>query len=110
MDASTSAFGVRFRQALDYTPLANVRKGPREWWMTPPRSGIYRLIAPWAYRHLRFAGVASISGGCVALGAGLICLSYGAYGWTAFFLTIAALALGGGCWYLTIARSASIRT
>jgi hypothetical protein len=91
---------------FDYTPLANLRKGPRGWWLTPPRSGIYRLIAPWAYRHLRFFGVGHVAGGSVAAAAGIICLSYGVYGWAAFFLVIAALNIAGGSWYLSIARSA----
>jgi hypothetical protein len=95
---------------FDYTPFANLRKGPRGWWLTPPRSGIYRVIPPWVYRHLRFFGVGHIAGGCVAAAAGLICLSYGVYGWAAFFLVLAALNLAGGGWYLTIARSASART
>jgi hypothetical protein len=95
---------------FDYTPLANSSKGLRGWWLTPPRSGIYRLIAPWVYRHLRFFGVAAIAGGLVAAAAGFICLSYGVYGWAAFFLVDAALAIGGGFWYLTIDRSAPART
>jgi hypothetical protein len=95
---------------FDYTPLANLRKGPREWWLTPPRSGIYRLIAPWEYRHLRFAGAVRIVGSGVAAAAGAICLSYSVHGWAAFFLAIAALNLAGGSWYLAIARSASART
>jgi hypothetical protein len=45
-----------------------------------------------------------MAGGGVAAAAGVICLSYAAYGWAAFFLAIAALNLAGGYWYLTIAR------
>ena len=82
-------------------------KGLRRWWFTPPRPGLHRLIHPWEYRHLRPFGVAHIAGGSVAAAAGLICLSYGVYGWAAFFLVIAALNLAGGSWYLTIDRSAS---
>jgi hypothetical protein len=82
-------------------------KGLRGWWLTPPRPGLQRLIHPWEYRHLRAFGVTRIAGGCVAAAAGLICLSYGVYGWAAFFLILAALNLGGGSWYLTIVRSAS---
>jgi hypothetical protein len=103
--------GMRgWRLVFDYTPLANTSKGPRGWWLTPPRPGIYRVIPPWVYRHLRFSGVAAIAGGGVAAAAGVICLSYGAYGWAAFFLVIAALALAGGYLYLTIDRSARART
>jgi hypothetical protein len=105
MSASNSAFGARFRQVLDYTPVPDLRKGPRGWWASPPRPGIYRLIAPWAYRHLRFYGVGHIAGGAVAATAGVICLSYGVNRWAAFFLVPAALNLAGGCWYLTLARS-----
>jgi hypothetical protein len=92
-------------EILDYTPFPYLRKDRRESWQTPPRPGMYRLIPPWAYRHLRFYGVGHIAGGSVAAAAGLICLSYGVYGWAAFFLVIAALNLSGGYWYLTVARS-----
>jgi hypothetical protein len=80
-------------------------KGMRGWWASPPRIGLQRLIIPWEYRHLRLFGAARVAGGCVAAAAGCICLSYGVYGWAAFFLVIAALNLAGGCWYLSIARS-----
>jgi hypothetical protein len=95
---------------FDYTPFANLRKGRRRWWLTPPRSGAHRLIAPWEYRHLRFFGIPRIVGGILGVAAGLICLSYGVYGWAAFFLVLGALNLAGGYWFLSIARSASART
>jgi hypothetical protein len=82
----------------------------RGWWLTPPRPGLQRLIHPWEYRRLRFFGVTRIAAGSVAATAGLICLAYGAYGRAAFFLAVAALSIAGGCWELTIARSASART
>jgi hypothetical protein len=82
----------------------------RRWWLTPPRTGLQRLIYPFEYRHLRPFGFARIAGGSVATAAGVICLSYGVYGWAAFFLTVAALNFAGGSWYLTIARSAPART
>jgi len=82
-------------------------KGLRGWWASPPRSGPRRLIAPWEYRHLRAFGVTRIAGGSVAAAAGVVCLSYGVYGWAAFFLILAALNLAGGYWYLAIARSPS---
>ena len=84
--------------------------GLRGWWRSPPRPGMQRLIIPWEYRHLRFYGVTRIAGGSVAAAAGVVCLSYGAYGWAAFFLVIGALNLAGGSWYLTIDRSASAQT
>ncbi len=82
----------------------------RRWWLTPPRPGLQRLINPIEYRHLRGFGVTRIAGGSVAAAAGVICLSYGVYGWAAFFLVLAALNFAGGCWYITVARSASART
>jgi hypothetical protein len=85
-------------------------KGLRGWWLSPPRPGMQRLIVPYEYRNLRVFGVGRIAGGSVAAAAGVVCLSYGVYGWAAFFLVLAALNLGGGSWYLTIARSASART
>ncbi len=95
---------------FDYTPFPNLRKGLSGWWLTPPRAGIYRLIAPWEYRHLRFFGGGHIAGGIVAAAAGVVCLSYGVYGWASFFLIVGALHLAAGCWFLATARSASART
>jgi len=85
-------------------------KGLREWWASPPRTGMRRLIVPYEYRHLRFFGTTRIAGGSAAAVAGVICLAYGVYGWAAFFLVLGALNLAGGSWYLTVARSASART
>jgi hypothetical protein len=85
-------------------------EGLRGWWTSPPRPGMQRLINPWEYRHLRAFGVTRVFGGSVAAGAGVICLSYGVYGWAAFFLAIGAGNLAGGSWYLTIDRSASAGT
>jgi len=85
-------------------------KGLRGWWLSPPRPGMQRLIIPWEYRHLRAFGITRIAGGAIAAAAGVVCLSYGVYGWAAFFLVIAALNLAGGCWYIAIARSPSART
>ena len=108
MNASNEAMRG-WRLALDYTPFPYLRKGLRESWQNPPRSGAHRLIAPWAYRHLRFYGVGHITGGSIAAAAGFICLAYSAYGWAAFFLAIAALNVAGGTWFLSIDRSASAR-
>jgi len=83
--------------------------GLREWWLSPARSGMYRLISPWEYRHLRASGSTRIVGGSVAAAAGVVCLSYRVYGWAAFFLALGALNLAGGYWYMTLARSASAR-
>jgi hypothetical protein len=85
-------------------------KGLRGWWAYPPRPGMQRLIVPYEYRHLRVFGVGRIAGGSVAAAAGVVCLSYGVYGWAAFFLVLSALNIAGGSWYLTVARSASAST
>jgi hypothetical protein len=84
-------------------------RGLRGWWLNPPRSGLQVLIHPWVFRHLRRYGILHLAGGAVAAVAGIICLSYGVYGWAAFFLVIAALNLGGGAWYVSIARSGPAR-
>ena len=65
-----------------------------------------RATRPFSSEHLRGFGVTRIAGGSVAAIAGFICLSYGVYGWAAFFLTIGALNLAGGYWYLAIDRPA----
>ena len=85
-------------------------KGLRGWWASPPRPGMHRLINPWEYRHLRASGATRIAGGSIAAAAGVVCLSYGVYGWAAFFLVLGALNLAGGSWYVTIARSGAART
>jgi len=85
------------------------RKGLRGWWASPPRSGLQRLIIPWEYRHLRVFGVIRIAGGIVAAGVGAFILSYGAYGWAAFFLVLGAADLAVGYWEITIARSPAAR-
>ena len=82
----------------------------RRWWLSPPRPGLQRLIYPWEYRHLRGFAAIRIAGSCVAAFAGVVCLSYGVYGWAAFFLAIGTLNLAGGCWYVSIAGSASARS
>jgi hypothetical protein len=66
-------------------------KDLRRWWASPARPGMQRLIIPWEYRHLRVFGFARIAGGSLAAAAGAVCLSYGVYGWAAFFLIVAAL-------------------
>ena len=75
--------------------------------MPPP--GLQRLINPIEYRHIRGFGVTRIAGGIVAAVPGLICLSYGVYGWAAFFLGSRG-PQSRGYWFLTIARSAPTRT
>jgi len=68
------------------------------------------LINPWEYRHIGVFGIVRLVGGVVSAVAGVICLSYGAWGWAAFFLALAVLLLAVGFWYVTVARSASTRT
>jgi hypothetical protein len=86
-------------------------EGLRGWWASPPRTGIRRTIAPWEYRHLRGSGLIRIAGGSFLALAGILLLSYRAYGWAALFLVLAAANLAGGYyWYITMARSESPRT
>ncbi len=81
------------------------RTGLRGWWASPPRRGLRRVINPWEYRHLRGFAITHIAGGSLAAAAGVVCLSYAAYGWAAFFVAVAALNVAAGCWYLAIVRS-----
>jgi len=102
-------------KVLDYTPFPDLpaiaEQGPRRWWLSlPKRPGMQRWIPPWAYRHLRFYGIGHITGGSFLAAAGAVCLSYGVHGWAAFFLVLAALNIGGGSWYLTVARAGTART
>ncbi len=86
--------------------IRRAAKGLREWWASPPRSGMQRLISPWEYRRLRLFGLARLGGGTVGIAVGVACLAYSAYGWGAFFMLIGALNLACGYWYVTIARPA----
>ena len=92
------------------TPNHNTAaKRLREWWASPPRSGLQRLIIPWEYRHLRVFGVMRVAGAIVAAGIGAFILSYGASGWASFFLVVGAANLAVGYWEITIARSPAAR-
>ncbi|GEM_PF-452792 len=95
-------------------------KGLRGWWMSPPRSGMHRLISPWEYRHLRVFGVTRVAAGGFQLGIGLVLLSLGRsagtdrerrkmYRLSAWFLVPAALNLAGGSWYIAIASASAHR-
>ena len=88
------------------------RGGLRRWWASPQRSGLQRVISPWEYRHLRgWAGV-RIASGTAMVGLGAVTLSFGGndpktYGWTAFWLALAAAQFSFAYWELTITRSVS---
>jgi NhaP-type Na+/H+ or K+/H+ antiporter len=85
-------------------------KGLRGWWASPPRSGMRRIIVPFEYRHLRaWAGVRTAIA-IVLVGLAAVTLSFGGnhgvtYGWTAFWLVLAAVQFTVACWFLAIARS-----
>lgn len=55
-DNGTRGWRDAISAKLDYTPFPYLRKGLPGSWQTPPRPGIYRLIAPWAYRHTHRQG------------------------------------------------------
>jgi hypothetical protein len=50
-----------------------------------------------------------MAAGSVLVVGGVAFLSSGDHGWAALFLALGALNLGGGYWYITIARSPSAR-
>ena len=86
------------------------RRGLRGWWASPPRSGIRRVIAPWEYRHLRGFATVRIAAASVLAGLGVVTLAFGGndwktYGWTLFWLALAAAQVSFASWLLTIARS-----
>jgi hypothetical protein len=79
------------------------------------RIGVRRIFPPWEFRHLRAWAAARIGAGIVLTVCGVLTLSFGGkdretYGWTAFWLVLAALTFAAAYWELTIARSASPRT
>jgi signal transduction histidine kinase len=75
----------------------------------PQRSVLERiLIRSWEYRHLRFWAGARIGAGIALVGLAVVTLNFGGndgktYGWTLFFLAVAAANLALGYWQSTIA-------
>ena len=59
------------------------------------------------YRHLRALWAPRMAGGFVAAAVGVGCLSYGAYGWAAFFLVLGVLNRHG---WLLVRHYRSVRT
>ena len=81
----------------------------------PARTGLRRLIPSWEFSHLRAWGSVRIAGGVVLAVCGVLTLTFGGndgktYGWTAFWLVLAALGFAAGSWELSIARSGFPRT
>ena len=75
-------------------------KGLRGWWASPRRSGMRRIVSPWEYRHLQAWARVRIAAGIGLVGLGAVTLSFGGndgttYGWTAFWLVLAASRLIG---------------
>ena len=88
-------------------------QGPREWWASPERSGMRRVISPWEYRHLRLSAGLRIGAGIAQVGLGLVTLTFGGndrktYGWATAFLAAAAANLAFASWELTIAHSEAV--
>ena len=96
-----------------YAPNDNTApRGLRGWWLTPPRSGMQRIISPWEYRHLRAWARVRIAAGIVLAGLGAVTLFGGSFsakavGFAAVFLVAAAASFSFAAWELAIARSAS---
>jgi hypothetical protein len=87
-------------------------KGLRGWWASPQRSGMRRVISPWEYRHLQAWARVRIAAGIGLVGLGAVTLSFGGndgttYGWTAFWLALAAAQFSFAYWELAITRSVS---
>jgi hypothetical protein len=96
-----------------HAPTTNTApKGLREWWTSPPRSGLRLIISPWEYRHLRFWVRVRTAGAIALAGLALVTLAFGGndwktYGWALAFLAAAAAQSAFAYWELTIARSTS---
>jgi hypothetical protein len=90
-------------------------RGPREWWASPPRSGMRRIIWPFEYRHLRAFGRVRTAAGIVLVGLGIVTLVGGSFaavavGWGLVFLAAAAANFAWAAWLMAIARSVPART
>ena len=89
-------------------------KGLRGWWLTPPRSGLARWLAPWEYRHLRAWAAIRSSIGTVLTGLGAFTIAVTLPGAWAFFgaylLVVGLGSLALAAWELNIARSMPAQT
>lgn len=84
--------------------------GLRGWWLSPPRSGMRLLIAPWEYRHLRAWAAVRAASAVVAAGLGAIVVNLAGDAWVIFGVFLLAVALAQvlfASWELSIARSGS---
>jgi hypothetical protein len=70
------------------------------------RSGMRRLISPWAFNHLRTVAGIRFATGLLLTVIGSLMLARGADWAAALLLAIAAVHFSWGYWQLTIARSA----
>jgi hypothetical protein len=84
-------------------------------------TAVSRLITPWERRHLGAVANVRFAGGGFTLGVGAVLLSLGRSAgtdqerrkcnrWAAYFLTMGAVQLSGGCLDTIVARSAPPRT
>jgi hypothetical protein len=76
----------------------------------PSRSGMRRLISPWAFRHLRTVAGVRFAAGIFLVGLGGLLISRGAYGLAALPLAGAVANFMWGSWQLALARSVAHRT
>ena len=86
--------------------------GPFGRWMSPPRSGMRRVIAPWEYRHLRGFARLRVAAGAALVGLSFVTLVGGsltteAVAWAVPFLMAGVANLAYAAWELNIARSQS---
>ena len=84
----------------------------RQWWASPPRTGLRRILSPWEYRHLRLSAGVRIGGAVALTVLGVITLGFGggtaeAFAWSLVFLLPAAANLACALWELSIAGSAA---
>ena len=82
--------------------------------MSPPRSGMERIISPWEYRHPRTFAWLHIAGAAVLVGLAGVTFALGGANWTAYGFGLGFLALGlahlaVGYWLLSIDRSSGGR-
>jgi hypothetical protein len=83
-------------------------KGLRGWWADPPRSGLARTIVPWGIATSAPLGSRALLV-AVSWPSSASCSSPTTPTNGALFLVLGTLNLGGGYWYLTMARSAPPR-
>jgi hypothetical protein len=77
---------------------------------TPSRTGMRRVISPWAFDHLRLCAAIRFGVTAFLVTIAALLFGFGHSGWAALPLVGAVVNFAWGYWEMTVARSAAPRS